>query len=551
MAILSFRRDKGGSHRFRRVIAPFLFFFSFFSYSASVELKINNLGDLREYLPQQCLVDNGVALMRCLRDTFDRTFFENGDLYELRYTKNEGLKFCPDIECNWFRYEDQWAVAAEQRYDYTVRNMNTNETSSHSVIIAGFLKNNGCHIRYNFVRCLDTCQTSEECKARVQAVCGAGTTVGDWRYVHNNDYHGNCVPDDPDHDPDSQPPHRFDPLMGPRGYTGNDGKDGADGKDGRDCNVSDNASGGVIIHCGTGVSATSQLLYDGEKGDKGDKGDRGDKGDNGLNGVNGLDGDSCTTSQTSDIQVTITCGQTQTVLNSIEPQNPDNGGGGSGTDDGNLDPEILAQLTQANSKTDAVLGNLGSIQGQLGGINGAVSSVSSQMSGMLSNQGRLIGEASGTNGRLDALLGINGGIQGQLGALNGGIGQANSHLSNLSNSVSAIEGMLSNNSDAEDASEFFGNENGHPAIRDQIGGEDHMETTTTDVGSLIGSSKYLNGSGISFGSSNQCPAPQQISVLGNNIEFSWEPLCDIASVLHTIVILVSWFLVYKLFIRSI
>lgn len=553
MALLSLYSSKGVRHCFKRL--TFLFCFLFFtsgSNAAHVILADASHDYLNEYIASECLVDNTVDLRKCYPNQFTRTFISAyQDLIEMSYIKRDFLSFCYLYNCDWAYSSERgaWSVPTKIWYDIVHTNHTTGAVTHSEAQFNPTLYNFGCAVNNDMINCTTACSNETECYAHTSAACGANSLVRNWRYEHNNDYGGDCY-QDPIDDVNSDPDlsiHRLDPLMGPRGYSGRDGKDG---KDGDSCSVRENNQY-VRIEC-QGTAATVRQGRDGATGEKGDTGDKGDKGDQ---------GDSCTTHQTSSIAVHIICGQTQTTLNAPDPINPPPTDGGGGTDDGNLDPEILTELTKANTKTDSIIASLGSMNGQIGGLTGHAAATSAKLDGVQSQLGSMQsllgatqGAVEGVGGRLDGLMGINSGLAGQIGGLTGAVNQGNSQnqqaMFGIQNSLRNIERRLDDSSNYDDAGYYFNDPEGAGDLVNELG-DATLENTESDFTSIISDSKYLNGAGLSFSNSNECPPPQEITILGNVVSFSWQPMCQMSDVIHSIVILASWFLVYKLFIRNI
>ncbi|PSU45375.1 hypothetical protein C9J12_22680 [Photobacterium frigidiphilum] len=68
------------------------------------------------------------------------------------------------------------------------------------------------------------------------------------------------------------------------------------------------------------------------------------------------------------------------------------------------------------------------------------------------------------------------------------------------------------------------------------GGVDQLIGETVDFSSV--DNKYLNGAGVTLVA--ECPAPSKFNVLGESLSFSYQPLCDLASLLRPFVIAMSW-----------
>jgi hypothetical protein len=60
---------------------------------------------------------------------------------------------------------------------------------------------------------------------------------------------------------------------------------------------------------------------------------------------------------------------------------------------------------------------------------------------------------------------------------------------------------------------------------------------------------YLNGGGVSL-SSNTCPPAETINILGSDVSFSYQPLCDLASLLRPLLLAFTWLFAMVLYFRS-
>lgn len=530
MVFLPLHSYQGVRNCFKRLTFCIAILFSLPTFSAHVDIDFN-LTDLNEYIANCNAVTNTNALQNCPNPHFFRSTIDSttGDLWKLTYTLDSPVSFCNTIHsndrCNWSKQNGRWATPVEMFYSIVQLNQITGEQRTTRTRIEGLLYNSGCYVHNSAINCEDICQTEQECYADAEAQCGSGL-ISDWSYTHNNDYSATCKanPNDPNPNPDIEYVIK-DPIKGPRGFDGNDGQDGQDGEDGDDCRVYDSLiTDAVTIECGTGIQASRQLLYDGKDGKDGQKGEKGDKGEdgidgkdgingtNGTNGQDGKDGEGCRTGTLDNNDIYINCAETSSRIRVSQL-----GSGGSTSDGtGQYDQQMLQQLEQLNMAAF--------LNGQ------ATMAMTSSFNQMNSSLDTISSQLEGTNDKLD---GLSNSI--------GGLGEK------FSDSLNDFADQQN-----QEASGIFGSSlDPQTGINNEIGsfGYDPIQTEI-DVSGVIGGSKYANGSGVSFGSNYNCPAPNVINVLGNSVQVSYQPFCDLASIIRPALLMGAWIVVIRIFLRS-